>query len=43
MSLQPLQPWLVQASLACLELRACLAQLTARQLAALTAMRLQPV
>ena len=43
MSVQPLQPWLVQAGLAWLALHARLAQLTACQLVALTAMRSQPV
>ena len=43
MSVQPLQPRLVQARLAWLALHARLAQLTACQLAALTAMRSQPV
>ena len=43
MSLQPLQPPLVQTRLAWLALRARLAQLKACQLAGLTAVRLQLV
>ena len=43
MSVQPLQPRLVQACLAWRALLACLAQLTTCQLAALTATRWQPV